>query len=107
MYDTTRKVVSKFTVPVGIHAHNDRGMATANSLFGIMAGASHVQGTMNGIGERVGNADLIEVIANLHLMGKKTRLEPSKLTSLSGFAYEMSGVRENKYKPFVGKHVLA
>ena len=107
VYEITRAVVEKFDVRIGIHAHNDRGMATANSLFATMAGASHVQGTMNGLGERVGNADLIEVVANLNLMGKKTRLEPSKLTSLSGFTYEMSGVRENKYKPFVGKHAFS
>ena len=107
VYETVRTVVGKFTVPVGIHAHNDRGMATANSLFATMAGASHVQGTMNGLGERVGNADLIEVVANLHLMGKRTRLEPGKLTSLSNFTYEMSGVRENHYKAFVGKHAFS
>lgn len=107
VYETTRTVVNKFDAPIGIHAHNDRGMATANSLFAIMAGASHVQGTINGLGERVGNADLIEVVANLHLMQRKTRVEPSKLTSLSGFTYEMSGVRENNYKPFVGKHAFS
>jgi 2-isopropylmalate synthase len=107
VYDATKTVVNKFGAPIGIHAHNDRGMATANSLFAVMAGASHVQGTMNGLGERVGNADLIEVVANLHLMQKQTRLDPSKLTSLSGFTYEMSGVRENKYKPFVGRHAFS
>jgi len=107
VYDATRGIVNKFRSPIGIHAHNDRGMATANSLFAVMAGASHVQGTMNGLGERVGNADLIEVVANLHLMRKRTRLEPTKLTSLSGFTYEMSGIREDKYKPFVGRHAFS
>jgi 2-isopropylmalate synthase len=107
IYEATRCVLSQVAIPVGIHAHNDRGMATANSLFAIMAGASHVQGTMNGLGERVGNADLIEVVANLHLMGVKTRLRASKLSSLSSFTYEMSGVREDKYKPFVGKHAFS
>jgi 2-isopropylmalate synthase len=62
---------------------------------------------MNGIGERVGNADLIEVVANLHLMGIKTRLPVSRLTSLSLFSCEMSGLREDPFKPFVGKHAFA
>ena len=72
-----------------------------------MAGASHVQGTMNGLGERVGNANLIEAVANLHLMGAETKLEVSRLTSLSRFTYEMSGLREDPYKPFVGRHAFA
>jgi 2-isopropylmalate synthase len=105
--EITKDVIGRVGVPVGIHAHNDRGMATANSLFAVLAGASHVQGTMNGFGERVGNADLIEVVANLHLMGIRTKLQPSELTYLSRFACEMSGLRENPFKPFVGKHAFA
>lgn len=107
VYETTRYVVSQIGSPVGTHAHNDRGMATANSLFAVMAGASHVQGTMNGLGERVGNADLIEVVANLHVMGIDTKLRASKLTSLSRFTYEMSGLRKDPFKPFVGKHAFS
>ncbi len=107
VYDATSSVLSKSKVPIGIHSHNDRGMATANSLFAIMAGASHVQGTLNGLGERVGNADLIEVAANLHVMGVKTKLEVSRLSSLSRFAYEMSGLREDPFKPFVGVHAFS
>jgi 2-isopropylmalate synthase len=105
--EVTRCVVREVGVPVGIHAHNDRGMATANSLFAVSGGATQVQGTMNGIGERVGNADLIEVVANLHLMGAKTRLPVSRLTSLSRFICEISGLREDPFKPFVGKHAFA
>jgi 2-isopropylmalate synthase len=107
IYEATRRVIDQIATPVGIHAHNDRGMATANTLFAVMAGASHVQGTMNGLGERVGNADLIEVVANLHLMGTGTGLQASKLTSLSRFTYEMSGLRGDKYKPFVGEHAFS
>jgi len=107
VFGATRSVLGKIDVPVGIHSHNDRGMATANTLFAVMAGASHIQGTMNGLGERVGNADLIEVVANLHLMGVNTGLEVSKLTSLSRFVCEMSGLRENPFKPFVGKYAFA
>ena len=107
IYEVTRRVVSEVNVPVGIHAHNDRGMATANSLFAVSAGATQVQGTMNGLGERVGNADLIEVFANLHLMGIKSKLQVSKLTSLSRFTSEISGLREDAFKPFVGKYAFA
>jgi 2-isopropylmalate synthase len=82
-------------------------MATTNTLFAVMAGASHVQGTMNGLGERVGNADLVEVIANLHLTGVETNVQSSKLASLSRFTYEMSGLPENLYQPFVGKHAFS
>ncbi len=107
VYEATKRVVGQVGVPVGIHAHNDRGMATANSLFAVLAGASHVQGTMNGLGERVGNADLIEVVANLRVMGIGTRLQASQLTYLSRFTYEISGLREDPFKPFVGKHAFA
>jgi 2-isopropylmalate synthase len=107
VYEATKRVVGEVSLPVGIHAHNDRGMATANSLFAVSAGATQVQGTMNGMGERVGNADLIEVIANLHLMGLKTHVPVSRLASLSHFTYEISGLREDTFKPFVGKHAFA
>ena len=107
VHQATKRVLEFSRIPVGIHCHNDRGMATANTLFAVMAGASHVQGTMNGLGERVGNADLVEVIANLHLMGVQTRLKPIRLTSLSRFVCEMSGIRENQFKPFVGKYAFA
>jgi 2-isopropylmalate synthase len=107
VYEVTSHVVRQVSTRVGIHAHNDRGMATANALFAVIGGASHIQGTMNGLGERVGNADLIEVVANLHLMGIKTRLQASKLTALSRFTYEMSGLREDPFKPFVGKYAFA
>ena len=107
VHQATRRVLEFSRIPVGIHCHNDRGMATANTLFAVMAGASHVQGTMNGLGERVGNADLVEVIANLHLMGVQTGLKPTRLTSLSRFVCEMSGIRENQFKPFVGKYAFA
>ncbi len=107
IYEAARRVVEHVSTPIGIHAHNDRGMATANTLFAVMAGAWHVQGTMNGLGERVGNADLIEVIANLQLAGVETKIRSNMLASLSRFTYEMSGLPEDQYKPFVGKHAFS
>ena len=64
--------IEQIQVPVGIHCHNDCDLAVANSLAAVDAGAVQVQGTINGFGERCGNADLISVIANLAL--KKTGL---------------------------------
>ena len=61
----TRAAVAAVAVPVGIHCHNDCDLAVANSLAAVDAGAVQVQGTINGFGERCGNADLISVIANL------------------------------------------
>ena len=60
----TQEAASKVDKPLGIHTHNDCDLAVANSLASITAGAVHVQGTINGLGERCGNADLISVIAN-------------------------------------------
>ena len=62
-----REVCKQVAVPVGVHAHNDAGMAAANSVVAVLAGASHIQGTVGGIGERCGNADLVTVIAGLRL----------------------------------------
>jgi len=105
--DGTRSALNENEVPVGIHCHNDRGLASANTLFAVMSGASHVQGTINGLGERVGNADLVQVVANLHLMGIRTRLQLRKLTALSRFVCDMSGTREDRFSPFVGEYAFA
>ena len=69
----TREAISVLDVPVGIHCHNDSELAVANSLASIDAGARHVQGTINGFGERCGNADLISIIANLGSRSRTTR----------------------------------
>ncbi len=63
--DVVAKVISDSSARIGIHCHNDTGCAIANSLAAVAAGASHVQGTLNGYGERTGNADLISIIAVL------------------------------------------
>ena len=63
----TKNVIDQFDLPIGIHAHNDSGVAVANSLLAVEAGASQVQGTINGYGERAGNADLCVIIPSLQL----------------------------------------
>jgi len=108
VYGITALVKKNIDKPLGMHAHNDRGLATANSLFAVMGGAQQVQGTINGIGERCGNADLVEVISNLELnLQVETGLDLSKLTRLSDYVYEIANLTRNYYQPFVGKHAFA
>ena len=94
-------------VPVGIHAHNDCDLAVANSLAAVCAGATHVHGTLNGFGERCGNANLISVIANLALkMPGYDALNPesiANLTELSRYVYEMVNMNYSVNQAFVGK----
>ena len=110
----TRNAVEQLAplgVTVGIHCHNDCELAVANSLAGIDAGASQVQGTINGVGERCGNADLISVIANLALKKQgyevlsPERLE--RLTELSRFVYETANQHFRTNQPFVGQSAFA
>ena len=107
----TRRVVASLDVPVGIHCHNDCDLAVANTLAAVDAGASHVQGTINGFGERCGNADLISVIANLSLKKRDYELLVADaighLTELSRFVYEMVNMNFRAHQPFVGKSAFA
>ncbi|MCW4042825.1 MAG: citramalate synthase [Candidatus Bathyarchaeota archaeon] len=108
VFEVTRNVKDRIKESIGIHAHNDKGLALANSLFAIMAGANHFQGTVNGIGERCGNANLIEFIANLELsLGYKTGLDLTKLTRLSDYVFEIANLNRNNYMPFVGRYAFA
>ena len=92
-------------IPVGIHCHNDCDLATANSLAAVGHGAVQVQGTINGIGERCGNADLIAVVANLALKNKQQVLVAggvSHLTELSRYVFEIANMNFRSGQPFVG-----
>ncbi|MGL6194894.1 MAG: citramalate synthase [Thermoguttaceae bacterium] len=98
--------------PIGIHVHNDCGLAVANSLAAVDAGVTQVQGTINGFGERCGNANLIEVIANLLIKknGQYTMLNEDslvKLTELSRYVYEMLNMHVPSRDPYVGKSAFA
>lgn len=95
---------------LGIHAHNDCGLAVANSLAAVHAGVTMVQGTVNGYGERCGNADLTSVIANLQLkMNRRCLTDESlrELTNLSYFVGEVANVRPLPFRPFVGQSAFA
>ena len=98
-------------ISLGIHCHNDADLAVANTLVAVSAGATHVQGTINGIGERCGNANLVSVLANLTLkMAKKTAISPQKLTKLtrlSRFIDERANRTPHKNQPFTGMSAFA
>jgi 2-isopropylmalate synthase len=106
----TREVVGRHGPVVGIHTHNDGELAVANSLEAIRAGAIHVQGTVNGFGERTGNANLCSVVPNLVLkMGLDCACAPQlrHLKDLANFVCEMANVRPNGKAPFVGESSFA
>jgi len=107
----TSAVVAALPVPVGIHCHNDCDLAVANSLAAVDAGAVQVQGTINGFGERCGNADLISVIANLAVKKEGYELlnadAVEHLTELSRYVYEMVNMNFDPRQPFVGRSAFA
>jgi 2-isopropylmalate synthase len=98
------------SVPLGIHTHNDTELAVANTMMAVRAGCTHVQGTINGYGERCGNGNLCSIIPNLVLkMGLegvgKERLE--RLRELSLFVDEMANFIPDKHRPYVGESAFA
>lgn len=102
-----RTVVS---APLGIHVHNDGEMAVANSLAAVQAGATQVQGTINGIGERCGNANLISIIANLALKMDVeciSRINLKELTEVSRYVAEICNMKPLDNQPFVGSSAFA
>ncbi|MCK5138961.1 MAG: citramalate synthase, partial [Thermodesulfovibrionia bacterium] len=105
-----KNIMGKFRVPIAIHAHNDSECAIANSLVAVELGASQIQGTINGLGERCGNANLISVIPNLKLKLKYDCIsneQLSKLKEVSRFVTEIANMRHFKRQPFVGDSAFA
>jgi 2-isopropylmalate synthase len=97
-------------VPLGIHTHDDSGCAVANTLTAVEAGATQVQGTLNGIGERTGNANLITIIADLQLKMGVRLLAPermARLTETAHFVDELLNRSPDPAQPYVGKHAFA
>ncbi|MGC9051072.1 citramalate synthase [Pyrobaculum sp.] len=115
VYKIVQEVRRRFpNMPLGAHMHNDIGCAVANTLMAVAAGARHVQGTINGVGERTGNADLVAVLPTLELkMGFRVlRDEPppakySRLREVSRLVYEALGMAPNPYQPYVGEFAFA
>ncbi|HKA00727.1 MAG TPA: citramalate synthase [Candidatus Solibacter sp.] len=103
-------VRKRFDGVIGIHTHNDGDLAVANSIAAVEAGATHVQGCMNGYGERCGNANLASIIANLELKLHHTTIGPEKLASLTSvcrFLAELANLPLRNDQPFVGKSAFA
>lgn len=108
--EITKSISEKFTVPIGVHFHNDTGVAVANSMAAIQSGAVSVQGTINGYGERCGNCDLITFIPNAVLKmnyacSSADSLE--HLTEVSRFVSEISNLPHNENRPYAGANAFA
>jgi 2-isopropylmalate synthase len=106
----TKAAIGKLNCKVGIHTHDDIGLGVANALVALEAGAVHVQGTINGYGERTGNCSLTSVIPCVALKLKKTCVPPAslrKLKELSQFVDEMANMRHNPRLPWVGSAAFA
>ncbi|HEY3026419.1 MAG TPA: citramalate synthase [Pyrinomonadaceae bacterium] len=106
----TREVIERIDVPLGIHCHNDGELAVANTLSAVSAGAVHVQGTINGYGERCGNANLCAVIPNLELKLGRVVLGPERLKRLretSRFVSEIANLSLDSRAAFVGDSAFA
>ncbi len=104
------EVLTASSARLGIHCHNDTGCAVANSLAAISAGVTHVQGTLNGYGERTGNADLVNIIANLELKKDKLVLPQGKLQEafrISHAVAEITNVAPSARQPYVGTSAFA
>ncbi len=105
-----REVKAAIQHPFGIHTHNDSECAVVNSLVAVREGAIQVQGTINGVGERCGNANLVSIIADLELKMAKPCLPDgglAKLTELSHFVDEVANITPNDHLPYVGKSAFA
>jgi 2-isopropylmalate synthase len=104
----TKEVARKVSKPFGIHAHNDSGFALMNSLIALKNGATHVQGTMNGLGERCGNLDWCEFLPVVSVkMGLKTGVDIVRLSEFSTYVQRLTGISLPKNKPFVGESAFS
>ena len=103
-------VRSRIPQKIGIHTHNDAGMALANAVVGVHAGVDHVQGTINGYGERTGNCDLVQVIPNLWFKYKLKSVPTAKLKGLTALSLdiaELANQSPNPRHPYVGRSSFA
>jgi 2-isopropylmalate synthase len=108
--EATAAALDALNVPVGIHTHNDLECAVANSLAAVEQGANLVQGTMNGIGERTGNANLTSILPALQLKMGYACVSDEQLARLTGIAHfidELLNITPNPDQPFVGRNAFA
>jgi len=105
-----RAATAAVPCPLGIHCHNDADVAVANTIAGVRSGAVHVQGTINGFGERCGNGNLVSIIANLQLKLGYDCVPPAKLNTLretSRLVYELANITPHPRQPYVGRSAFA
>ncbi len=110
IFDITRTVKERFTTVIGIHCHNDGEMAVANSIMAVQAGATQVQGTINGIGERCGNANLCSIIPNLQLkLGYECVAVESleQLTTVARAVSDIANMPHSEKAAYVGNDAFA
>jgi 2-isopropylmalate synthase len=110
VWQATSRVVRELDVQVGIHTHDDAGCGVANTLIGVQGGARLVQGTMNGYGERCGNANLVSILPALQLKMGYDCIEPERLRRLTEVAHlvdELCNVTPNPNQPYVGANAFA
>ena len=108
MYYFIKKIKEFTDRKISVHCHNDFGMATANTLAGIMAGADEVQVTVNGIGERAGNASLEEVVSSIYgFSDSYTDIKMEKLYGLSRYVSSVSGITPQKNKAITGENAFS
>jgi 2-isopropylmalate synthase len=110
LVEAVRAARQAVSVPIGIHTHNDAGLAVANTLAALDEGATHVQGCVNGYGERCGNADLVAIIANLKLKVGLDVISDDQLARLTDVAHYVSEIVNfvpNPYQPYVGASAFA
>lgn len=103
-------VIKNIDVKIGIHTHNDSELAVANTLSAVQMGAEQVQGTINGFGERCGNANLVSIIPNLKLklgLNCISNEQMHSLTDVSSFVYELANQAHRNHQPYVGKSAFA
>jgi homocitrate synthase NifV len=108
MYDAIKDIIDKVNIPIEMHTHNDFGMATANAVAGVQAGATFLSTTVMGIGERTGNSPLEEVVmASKHLLKIDTGIETRRLREVAEYVARASSREIPAWKPIVGQNCFA
>ncbi len=103
-----QEITGAVSIPVDVHCHNDFGLAVANSLAAVEGGATQVQVTVNGLGERAGNADLAETVMSLHaIYGVKTNINTKYLVETSRLVERLTGLRVPPIMPIVGENAFS
>ena len=110
LIDTIRAVQGQISSPLGIHTHNDAELAVANTIAAVQLGVGHIQGTINGYGERCGNANLCSLLPSLRFKLQRDCLsdvQMAKLREISNFVAELANLQPNKHQPYVGLSAFA